>query len=56
MESIDASLGAFVEQVLIVTDNWHGQAVVAPARLHLDTLFDQVDVGRAGIRQHGIRL
>ena len=56
MESIDASLGAFVEQVLIVADHWHGQAVVAPARLHLDTLFDQVDVGRAGKRQHGIRL
>ena len=56
MESIDANLGAFVQQVLIVADHWHRQAVVAPARLHLDTLFDQVDVSRAGMRQHGIRL
>ena len=56
MESIDANLGALVEQVLIVADYWHGQAVVAPARLHLDALFDQGNIGRAGEGLHGIGL
>ena len=57
VESIDTDLGAFVEQVLVVADHWHSQAVVAPARLHLDALFDQVNVRRAGtrLRRFGLR-